>query len=81
MIEITTQKRIALDGETCGTAFGKEQFCRDCTASIQPHGRRTCKKKNNKKIKKIKNNNNSNVTVFTLKGDSLSVKIYIIIKK
>ena len=27
------------------------------------------------------NNNNSNVTVFTLKGDSLSVKIYINIKK
>ena len=78
MIEITTQKRIALDGETCGTAFGKEQFCRDCTASIQPHGRRTCKKK---KKKKKNNNNNSSVTVFTLKGDSLSVKIYINIKK
>ena len=31
--------------------------------------------------KKKNNNNNSNVTVFTLKGDSLSVKIYINIKK
>ena len=77
MIEITTQKRIALDGGTCGTVFDKEQFCRDCTASIQPHGRRTCKKKNYNN----NNNNNSNVTVFTLKGDSLSVKIYINIKK
>ena len=34
------------------------------------------KKKNNNN-----NNNNNNVTVFTLKGDSLSVKIYINSKK
>lgn len=33
------------------------------------------------KKKNYNNNNNSNVTVFTLKGDSLSVKIYINIKK